>query len=372
MRNLKSDFYKIYRFSKIYGLRRAIVKALGRLRIGNVTRFVISPSKFFFGKKHIGIIGCGQFSYSAISYFLIKNRGNCILSCYDIDQVASNSFAKAFDAVNCQSSEELLSEPKIDIVYIASNHYSHTEYAINCLKKGLDVYVEKPIAVNYDQLYRLRSVYESCNSRMFVGYNRPFSEAVCKLVKHIGCSPITLSCTIIGHKIDSDHWYRRPNEGSRICGNVGHWIDLSIHLLASRKSNLPNAIKINISHANDIDFDDNINICMSTDFGDIIILTMTSREEPYEGINETIIFQQEGLFVKIDDFKTAEFQLGASKSIERYSPKDVGHHKAIMQPFNGLNRDINEIFLSTDLMIFIKEMVVNNQKEDTYTVKVNK
>ena len=50
---LGGSLHKVYRFSQLYGLRRAIVKALGRLRVGSITRFVISPLKFFKKNKFV-------------------------------------------------------------------------------------------------------------------------------------------------------------------------------------------------------------------------------------------------------------------------------------------------------------------------------
>lgn len=369
---LGSSLHKVYRFSQLYGLRRAIVKALGRLRVGSITRFVISPLKFFKKNKFVSVIGCGQFTYSTISYFLVKELGDCISASFDIDEVAGTSYSKAFGSISYNSFDKLLNDNFTKIVYIASNHYTHTDYAIKCMERGLDVYVEKPISVNYNQFERLKESFKSSNVKMYVGYNRPFSKAVTRLKQHIGVTPFTLSCTVIGHKIEADHWYRKPEEGTRICGNLGHWIDLAIHLFAARNSPLPESYKISISHAKVNEIDDNICVCISTEIGDLVVLTMTSREEPYEGINETIVFQQNKLFAKIDDFRKAEFQIGSAKFTEQYTPKDVGHSAAIMQPFNSSGRNIEEVFLSTDLMLFITDMVLNRCNESVFITKGKK
>ena len=112
--------------------------------------------------------------------------------------------------------------------------------------------------------------------------------------------------------------------------------------------------------------DDNLTVVLSTEKGHLITLTLTSRDEPFEGIDETIVFQQEGLFVKIDDFRKAVFQQGSRKFTRKYQPKDVGHERAIMQPWWGCKRDIDEVFLSTDLMLHIMDMVKNKQMNGVY------
>ena len=51
--------------------------------------------------------------------------------------------------------------------------------------------------------------------------------------------------------------------------------------------------------------------------------------------------------------------------------KDVGHEKAVLQPFNksGFKRHLNEVLLSTMLMLFIMKMVKNKQREDIFIVE---
>ncbi len=41
------------------------------------------------------------------------------------------------------------------MIYIASNHASHAEYAIQALNTGKNVHIEKPHVVTEDQLERL-------------------------------------------------------------------------------------------------------------------------------------------------------------------------------------------------------------------------
>lgn len=365
-----NGLYKIYRFALIYGIRRALVKALGRLRVGKITRFVVSPLSFLRKKnKFISVIGCGQFTYSTSSFFLVQKLGNCIDACFDINNDVMNTYAKAYDARQCLNFDDVIQRGDTKLVYIASNHASHTPYAIDCINKGLDVYIEKPIAVTFEQLEELRNTYVQSKSKIYVGYNRPFSQAINELKNKMGTGPLTLTCSIVGHKLAADHWYRIPLEGTRICGNLGHWIDLAIHLIWSKKELPPTQLDINITYGDKSNFDDNISVCFSSNTGDLIVLTMTAREEPFEGISENIVFQQDGVFVKIDDFKRAEFQVGPNKTTRKYFPKDVGHKEAILQPFREKHRDLNEVFASTELMLHITDLVRETKHQSVFRFK---
>ena len=359
-----NKFKKIYSYGRIYGAKHCVVKAIGRTRFSFPVWPILAPWKRC-KTRDIAIIGCGQFSFGIIAFFLTKHFGRRIGLCLDVDESALSSFAKCYTVPhqNLDSIDESCLD-KIKMVYIASNHASHTDYAICFLKRGINVYIEKPISVTKQQLNDLKEAIHNSSAEVYFGYNRPFSSAVNELVSLMSTSAFTLSCTIIGHFISNNHWYRKPEEGTRVCGNLGHWIDLAIHFVnagggASRFSIL-------IAYSDPAACDDNLTVVLSTEKGHLITLTLTSRDEPFEGIDETIVFQQEGLFVKIDDFRKAVFQQGSRKFTRKYQPKDVGHERAIMQPWWGCKRDIDEVFLSTDLMLHIMDMVKNKQMNGVY------
>ena len=81
--------------------------------------------------------------------------------------------------------------------------------------------------------------------------------------------PFSVSCFVSGHKIPADHWYKNNDEGTRICGNLGHWIDLAIHFFFWR-DHLPSSLDIKITYSDSEDPSDNIAIGISTSMGDIV------------------------------------------------------------------------------------------------------
>jgi len=154
----------------------------------------------------------------------------------------------------------------------------------------------------------------------------------------------------------ADHWYRRPEEGTRICGNVGHWLDLMVHILSWR--GMPNRLAVSLTIADESEPDDNMVISMSSDRGDVLSVMLTSRCEPFEGINETIHIQHGETICKIDNFQRMTIWQGERRVRKRFWPKDVGHCLAILQPFrDDLTRDWREIVQSTLLMLHITENV---------------
>ncbi|MGZ8261063.1 MAG: Gfo/Idh/MocA family protein [Caldimonas sp.] len=354
---------KLVRFAAIYGPERTLYKAASRLR----SRLAL-PS---FGRtvRDVGVIGCGQFAFATIGYFL-RSAGRGIAACYDIDPRARDSMARALAVPNAApSAEALLATPGLRTVYIASNHASHTPYAELALERGLDVYIEKPVAVSEAQLADLERARRAARGRAFAGYNRPFSAAIGVLREHMPIDPgagLTMQCFVAGHRLGADHWYRRPEEGTRICGNVGHWLDLFVHVVSWRS--LPDRLEIVVACADPAEPDDNLAIAISSDRGDLFSVTLSARSEPFEGINESIAIQHGETLCKIDDFRSMALWQGSRVLRKRFWPKDVGHGKAIHQPFdNGGLRDWEEVVRSTLLMLHIAEMVKSGRRQSTFS-----
>lgn len=354
---------KLLRFVAIYGPSRTFFKVAGRLRF--------RPSGWSRARtRDIGLIGCGQFAFATIGYFLQRSFGPRIAVCFDTDHEAARSLAGALRVPHIASdASTLLATPGLRTVYIASNHASHADYAVRALGQGLDVYVEKPIAVTHAQLVNLLRAQRSARGRLFAGYNRPFSAAVRRLralTPIDSAGGITLQCFVVGHQLGPDHWYRRPDEGTRVCGNVGHWLDLLVHMLAWR--GLPDRLQISITAAADSEPDDNVCIAIRSDRADLFSVTLTSRSEPFEGINETINFQHGQTNCKIDDFRRMKVWQGARVSTHRFWPKDVGHGRAILQPFFSCEgRDWHEVELSTLLMLHVTEMVRRGAQQSVFS-----
>lgn len=363
---LWSKLRKFFRFVAIYGPGRTLVKVAGRLRMRISLPTLRRP------RPDIGVIGCGQFAFATIGYYLARAFGRRIATCFDIDKAAQHSFQQAFAVANeAQDINELLGREGLRTVYIASNHASHSHYAIEAIRRGLDVYIEKPISVTVDGLVALLRAMRGSEARVFAGYNRPFSPAIRLLRQEITIDPMggfSIQCFVSGHKIQSDHWYRRPEEGTRVCGNMGHWLDLAVHLLMWRS--MPDILKISLNVANDQEQDDNLIVAFNSDRGDVFSLMLTSTCEPFEGINETINIQHANTICKIDDFRRITIWQDERLITKRFWPKNVGHGRAILQPFQSeMKRDWQEVVMSTLLMLHITDMVRTNRRSSTFSFR---
>lgn len=357
---------KLWRFARLFGARRAYIKALGRLGWALPAMPLVRNRA-----RDVILAGCGQFGFATISFFLADQLGNRFAACYDPDRRHAARTQRAYRyAVIADSFEDLLQYGGGRYLYVASNHASHADYAIAGLRAGKCVYVEKPIAVDLDQLARLRREALDHPDRLYCGYNRPFSRAVELLRAELpqGDGPMTLSCFVAAQVIPEDHWYRDPREGTRVCGNLSHWLDLAVHLISMR--GLPDVWEIQIAYSDPEVRDDDLSVSLCSELGDLVTLTMTARAEPFEGINESISLQHGELMAKIDDFRRMTLWQGKRRRTWRFRPKDVGHRRAILQPFSEddpFRRDFDEVVSSSLLTLFIADMVRAGSREMTFS-----
>ena len=142
---------KPIRFLQIYGLRRTLYKVAARKR-GALGWLRPRPA----AARDIGVLGCGQFAFATIGCIVAKRAGNRFIDCFDPDGNAQATFADFYRVpAPAGSGAGVIANPAVKLVFVASNHASHTDYAVEALALGKDVYCEKPVSVTEEQAGRL-------------------------------------------------------------------------------------------------------------------------------------------------------------------------------------------------------------------------
>lgn len=73
-----------------------------------------------------------------------------------------------------KDAQNLVTDPDVDAVYIATPPSTHSTYAIMALNAGKAVYVEKPLAISYDECLRVNRVAAAQRLACFVAYYRRY------------------------------------------------------------------------------------------------------------------------------------------------------------------------------------------------------
>jgi predicted dehydrogenase len=321
---------KVLRYIKLYGICRTMIKVRGQYHMNRTFNTLPKSTKDMSKRHKIGIIGCGNYSFSNIAYYLNKKDRNIIAGCMDIDINRAASLAQYYKVpFFSDKAEDLLTLENLKIVYIASNHASHAEYAIQCLEKGLDVYVEKPHVVSENQLYRLVNAVKESNNRIYLGFNRSGSKfgkiITHNLHKESGAG--MYNWFVSGHRIDPDHWYFKPEEGGRVLGNLCHWTDFLLKLVPSEK-----AFPIEIVPVSYEKKDADIAVTYKFNEGTIGVITFSAKGHTFEGVGEKFNAHKGDCLISLDNFKILSIDILDKSKTYRSFYRDQGHKDNIIKP----------------------------------------
>ena len=147
--------------------------------------------------------------------------------------------AKKFSVENATTDlESVLSDSEINLVFITTNHDSHARLTCKALNSGKHVFVEKPLALSFDEIEAIvKAVKENPDRQLLVGFNRRFSPHIerCKELLRGRAAPIAVNIVVNAGEIPLDHWVHDEQiGGGRIIGEACHFIDLLVHLTDSR------------------------------------------------------------------------------------------------------------------------------------------
>jgi len=283
------------------------------------------------GGGTVGLIGCGNFAFSNVAYYLRKNYGCVIRGAMDTDLHKAASLYENYGLrYYTDDAEIILADPAIDLVYIASNHATHAEYAIQALRAGKSVHIEKPHVVREEQLEQLCAAMIECKGKVNLGFNRPHSK-IGQSIKHYIDSqpgPAMFNWFIAGHEISPEHWYFKEGEGGRILGNLCHWTDFVLQLVAA-EYRYP--LTINPTRGNKPDCD----IAVTYVFGDesIAVITFSAKGHTFEGVRERFAAHRGNVLISMDDFMDLTVEVVDRKHRISSHYREHGHERTIRRSY---------------------------------------
>ncbi|HEX3353646.1 MAG TPA: bi-domain-containing oxidoreductase [Terriglobales bacterium] len=279
----------------------------------------------------IGCIGAGQFARDTIFPVLRKTRGVALYSVAAASGVASESARKFFSFARAVQPAELLQDKDNDAIFVLSRHDSHAQYVAAALANHKPVFVEKPLAVNRQQLDQVCAAYEAEREKgqspfLMVGFNRRFAPMTEKLKQFFDGrrEPMMVNVRVNAGYIPDDHWVQRSlSGGGRIVGEMCHFMDWSrfmvgVPVLSVTANALPDGARYH---------QDNLVATLAFEDGsiaNIVYMANGDRSVPKENFE---VFC-EGRVGRIVDFSTLELSReGKTKRIK--ARRDKGHEREL-------------------------------------------
>lgn len=196
------------------------------------------PVQSIDSKLVLGFIGAGNFAQSYLLPALLEHdvvlKGVATSS-----PVRAKVVASKFGFAYCSADpEEIMADPHINAVFVATRHDSHARYVIQALRHGKHVFVEKPLAVNETQLKTIAKILTEenrFNYMLTTGFNRRFSDALRSILEYFTprSAPLVMTYRVNAGVLPEGHWMYQGQQGGRIVGEVCHFIDCMSYLAGS-------------------------------------------------------------------------------------------------------------------------------------------
>ena len=230
-----ADYNLIYGDMRKQGSIASIIRYPSDSRIETVVE--VNSNAFKPSKGQIGIIGAGNYTNSTMVPALKACKAK-IRYIASAQGMTAKVLARKCGAMMATSDyHEILNDPEVDLVMITTRHDTHARMVVEALEAGKNVFVEKPLCLNADELDNILSAYKAKEGKvsLSVGFNRRFSPFAVKMKKLLGDGPKNIIATMNAGFVPQDFWVQDlAVGGGRIIGEACHFIDLCSYLAGSK------------------------------------------------------------------------------------------------------------------------------------------
>ena len=183
----------------------------------------------------LGVLGAGLFANATLLPALRAVKQLELIGIASAGGLHAQHSAKKFGfAYATSNDDEILNDPNINTVAILTRHGLHAGLVVKALQAGKHVFVEKPLAVNLDQLSSIGEALKTHNCPLLtVGFNRRFAPLTGRLQEFLAArsEPLYMHYRINAGPIPLNHWTHDPVQGGgRIIGEGCHFVDFLVYL----------------------------------------------------------------------------------------------------------------------------------------------
>ncbi len=251
----------------------------------------------------ISFIGAGNFARGVLLPIVRRQAKLQLVGVGAATGLSAKNTAEQFGfSYSTTDYQEILSDEKSQLVFIATRHDSHAQIAAEALRRDKHVFVEKPLAITAESLREVIAAARESNGLLMVGYNRRFAP-IAKEIKESFSSrsgPMTIVYRVNAGELASDHWTHDSDEGGgRILGEVCHFIDFVQYMTDALPVRV-SAERVSRRAAGAVD--DSAVISMSMSDGSVCSIVYAASGDSSLGKEHVEIFC-DGSVATIDDFK---------------------------------------------------------------------
>jgi predicted dehydrogenase/threonine dehydrogenase-like Zn-dependent dehydrogenase len=177
------------------------------------------------------MVGAGNFAKMTMGPALAKTKARLKYVSELSNAAAARHVAQKYGFENATTDANAVwDDPELNTVFIATGHASHAALVCKGLESGKHVFVEKPLAMNVEEVGRIvETARAHPEQQMMVGFNRRFSPHVQKIKQLLSgrSEPLAMHFACNAGIIPPDVWVHDPEAGGgRIVGEACHFMDL--------------------------------------------------------------------------------------------------------------------------------------------------
>lgn len=271
-----------------------------------------------------GIIGAGNFTSSTIIPGMKAVNANLKYIASAGGLSAKTMAKKGNIAIATSDYKEILNDVEVDTVMITTRHNLHASMTLAALKAGKNVFVEKPLCLNNEELEQIinachpersegsvsteaekqqisqSSLPRNDNPMVVVGFNRRFAPLAIKMKQLLGEGPKNIIATMNAGHIPPEVWVHDLEVGGgRIIGEACHYIDLCTYLAGSKVK----AVCMNSMGVNPQENTDNASILLKYENGTNAVINYFANGSKSYSKERIEAYNQEKTLI-IDNWRT--------------------------------------------------------------------
>lgn len=196
-----------------------------------------------------GMIGCGDVTELKSGPAFNKVLNSKLVAVMRRDAAKAADYAARHSVPKWYSkAEDLINDPEINAVYIATPPSSHLEYAEAVLKAGKFVYVEKPMTIDLESAKKLQKLVDEYNGKLsvahyrrgqtqFIEIKRLIKEGILGEIKLVNLRFLRRNVTAEKMKISKYAWRVDPaiSGGGLFYDIAPHQLDMLVHIFGKVK-----------------------------------------------------------------------------------------------------------------------------------------
>jgi len=280
------------------------------------------------GSVAVGVLGVGGFAMGTLLPAMKQIPAVEFVACCAATGAHSRNAGDKFGFRYCTTNEEqVLQDPSVNTVVIATRHHLHAPQVLAALAARKNVFCEKPLCLTEEELAQIVGALQSFAAEsqppLMVGFNRRFAPMAVQMKQFLNLGePLVIHYRVNAGFIPADHWVHDPEQGGgRIRGEVCHFVDFLTFLAGAMPVSveaqpLPNSGRYS---------DDNIIVSLRFENGSLGTIHYVANGDKSFSKERVEVFGG-GAVAVLDDFRRLELvRSGRSQVVQSRLKQDKGH-----------------------------------------------